>query len=98
MLKKLAEERAEIFRIFSNAKRLQIFWLLRDKEMPVNDIANAVGTSIQNTSQHLRLMKAKDILKTRRSGKEILYAIADTENALLACNIDKVSKNGKLES
>jgi DNA-binding transcriptional ArsR family regulator len=80
-MKDLAEERADIYRIFSNAKRLHIFWLLLEKkEWSVNDLAEAIDTSIQNTSQHLRLMKAKSILTTRRNGKEIYYRIADTEN------------------
>ena len=78
-MKKLAEERAEIYQIFSNAKRLQIFWLLEEQEMSVNNLAETIGTSIQNTSQHLLLMKAKNILNTRREGKEIYYGIADTE-------------------
>lgn len=78
-MKQLAEERAEIFRIFSNSKRLLIFWLLNEKEMPVNKIAESIDSSIQNTSQHLRLMKANKILDTRRNGKEIYYRISDSE-------------------
>jgi len=78
-MKQLAEERAEIYRIFSNPKRLLIFWLLDEDEMPVNKIAESIDSSIQNTSQHLRLMKANKILDTRRNGKEIYYRISDSE-------------------
>jgi DNA-binding transcriptional ArsR family regulator len=86
-MKQLAEERAEIYRIFSNAKRLLIFWLLNEEEMPVNKIAESIDSSIQNTSQHLRLMKASRILETRRNGKEIYYRISDSEIGEFCKNI-----------
>ena len=76
-----AEELAEIFSIFSNAKRLLIFWSLDGEEKSVNEIAEVIGSSMQNTSQHLRLMKAKNILHTRREGQLIYYRIADSEVA-----------------
>jgi DNA-binding transcriptional ArsR family regulator len=79
MMKELAEHQAEIFSIFSNAKRVLIFWALMDKEMSVNDIAESIESSIQNTSQHLRLMKSMSILKTRRDKQTIYYRIADSE-------------------
>ena len=78
-LKQLAESQAEIYRIFSHANRIQIFWLLMETEMSVNDIAEAIESSVQNTSQHLRLMKAANILDTRRSGQTIYYRIAETD-------------------
>ena len=78
-VKQLAESQAEIYRIFSHSNRIQIFWLLMENEMSVNDIAEAIAASVQNTSQHLRLMKAASILDTRRNGQTIYYRIADTD-------------------
>lgn len=77
--KQLAESQAEIYRIFSHANRVQIFWLLMENEMSVNDISDAIEASVQNTSQHLRLMKAVNILDTRRNGQTIYYRIAETD-------------------
>ena len=78
-LKQLAESQAEIYRIFSHSNRIQIFWLLMENEMSVNDIAEAIGASVQNASQHLRLMKAADILDTRRDGQTIYYRISEKD-------------------
>jgi len=78
-MEQLAERLAEIHSIFSNAKRLLIFWALDGREMSVNEIADTVGTSVQNTSQHLRLMKARDILVSRRDGQTIYYRVAQNE-------------------
>ncbi|HAY83885.1 MAG TPA: hypothetical protein DCY42_02890 [Chloroflexi bacterium] len=80
MMKNLAIERAEIYQVFSNDKRVLIFWYLaKNHEMSVNELAEAIDSTIQNTSQHLRLMKAKDILESTRSGQTILYRIANTK-------------------
>lgn len=76
-MQKLAEELAEIHSIFSNARRLLIFWGLDGTEMSVNEIADHIGSSAQNTSQHLRLMKGKSILVSRRDGQTVYYRIAD---------------------
>ena len=79
-MKELAKERAEIYQVFSNDKRVLIFWKLAEKhEMSVNELAEAIETTIQNTSQHLRLMKAKNILESTRNGQTILYRIANTK-------------------
>jgi DNA-binding transcriptional ArsR family regulator len=77
--RQLAESQAEIYRIFSHANRIQIFWLLMESEMSVNDIAESIESSVQNTSQHLRLMKAAAILDTRRDGQTIYYRIAEND-------------------
>lgn len=77
--RQLAELQAEIYRIFSHSNRIQIFWLLMEKEMSVNEIAETIEASVQNTSQHLRLMKAANILDTRRNGQTIFYRIAEND-------------------
>jgi DNA-binding transcriptional ArsR family regulator len=78
-VKQLAESQAEIYRIFSHSNRIQIFWLLMENEMSVNEIAESIEASVQNTSQHLRLMKSSGIFDTRRDGQTIYYRIADTD-------------------
>ena len=78
-MQELAEELAEIYGVFSNPKRLLIFWTLDGTEMSVNEIASSIGASLQNTSQHLRLMKDKDILTNRREAQTIYYRISDSE-------------------
>jgi DNA-binding transcriptional ArsR family regulator len=50
-----------------------------ENEMSVNEIAESIEASVQNTSQHLRLMKSSGILNTRRDGQTIYYRIADTD-------------------
>jgi len=75
----LAEKQAELFRIFGNARRLYILRLLSEGEMSVNEIATHVGSSLQNVSQHLGLLKRYGFLTNRREGQTIYYQIATLE-------------------
>jgi DNA-binding transcriptional ArsR family regulator len=71
----LAESQAEICGVFGNANRVLILWALGEREMSVGEIASAIDCSLQNTSQHLRVMKDKDILASRREAQTIYYRI-----------------------
>ncbi len=70
---------AEFCKVFGNVQRLMILWSLADGELSVGDIARSVNGSLQNTSQHLHLMKNKGILTSRREGQTIYYCIAKNE-------------------
>jgi ArsR family transcriptional regulator, virulence genes transcriptional regulator len=72
----LVVEQAEIHQVFSNPRRLLILRMLDAQEMSVGEIAERIGASLQNTSQHLRLMKDKGVLEARREGQTIFYQIA----------------------
>ncbi len=52
-----AQEQAEFCAILGNAHRIQIVWVLGNRELTVSEISEEIDTSMQNTSQHLRLMK-----------------------------------------
>lgn len=76
-LLKWAETRATLFRTFNNASRILIMVSLRDREMSVSDIAATIEATVQNTSQHLQVMKDRGILTSRREGQTIYYRVAD---------------------
>lgn len=74
-----AQQQAEFCGILGNAHRIQIVWALGNRELTVSEIAEEIEASMQNTSQHLRLMKNKGVLQSRRDGREIYYRVADTK-------------------
>ncbi len=78
-LRELAKSQAGVCGVFGNAKRVLILWALGEREMSVSEIASTIECSLQNTSQHLRLMKEKDILTSRREGQTIYYRIKPNE-------------------
>jgi DNA-binding transcriptional ArsR family regulator len=79
--KVLAENQAAVCSVFANPKRILILWTIADQEKSVSEIASIVGTSLQSTSQHLRLMRERGILNSRREGQTIYYFIAQNEAA-----------------
>ena len=82
----LARKQAAVCRLFASDRRILILWTLVEQEKSVSEIATAVHTSLQNTSQHLRLMKEKGILAARRDGQTIYYRIAEGRGGQL-CRI-----------
>jgi ArsR family transcriptional regulator len=70
------EEQAEIFQLLSNVSRILIMKSLQTQEMSVGEIAEQIGATLQNTSQHLRLMKDKGFVVFRRDGQTIYYQLA----------------------
>lgn len=85
-LERLARKQAAICKVFGSTRRVMIVWALRDREMTVTEIAQAVGASMQSASQHLRLMKDKGILTSRKDGQSVLYRI-DQNDMMANCLI-----------
>lgn len=85
-----ANRRANFCSVFSNANRVMILWELSEGEMSVTEIASAINASLQNTSQHLSLMKAQDIVSTRRDGQTIYYRIVDNPSQQLCFLLNQV--------
>lgn len=75
----LVEEQAAWCSVFGNARRLLILWMLSKEELSVNEIAARAGSSLQNISQHLNLLKKSGFVTTRRAGQTIFYQLADNE-------------------
>jgi len=72
-----AKEWANYCRVFSNAHRILIVWALSEREFSVGELAEEIQTTLQNTSQHLRLMKDCGFVKSRREGQTVYYKITD---------------------
>lgn len=75
--KKLYEVHAEICKTLGNAKRIEILNVLQDGELSVSEIADILGISSANVSQHLAVMKQKGILTARREGINIYYKVSN---------------------
>jgi DNA-binding transcriptional ArsR family regulator len=72
---KSAQSQSELCSVFGNPRRVLILWALGERELSVGDIASTIECSLQNTSQHLHLMKDKGILTSRREGNTIYYRV-----------------------
>ena len=82
----LASEQAELCKVFAHPRRILILWTLAGREKTVSEIATSVDASLQNTSQHLRLMKEMGILESHREGQMIFYRV-NQDNPALKCQL-----------
>jgi ArsR family transcriptional regulator len=86
--KSVFEMQAEICKILTNPKRIEILNVLRNEEKTVSELVTALGVSKANVSQHLAVMRHKGILSTRRVGVNIYYRVANPK-VIEACALMK---------
>ncbi len=77
MNKKIYEMHAEICKVFTSPKRLEIINLLRDGEKTVNELAEEADVLQANISQHLTVLRQNNVVTTRRDGANVYYKIAN---------------------
>ncbi len=80
------ERAAAIFRALGDPQRLRILVMLEDSERCVSELCHALQDNMPAISQRLRLLKAERIVRSRRDGKHIYYALADNHIARLVTN------------
>ncbi len=68
---------AEMCKVLSHPKRLELINLLRDGEMNVGGLCRALGLSPGNLSQHLAMMRERRILVSRKEANMVYYRIAN---------------------
>ena len=74
---RLYELHAELCRAMASEKRLEILDTLKRGERCVDDLADIIGTTKANTSQHLGVLRATGIVCGRREGRSVYYSICD---------------------
>ncbi len=69
------KEAAELFKILSVDKRIEIIEHLKKGAMSVNALAAALGITQSAVSQHLRVLKAAGLVKDERQGYWVYYSL-----------------------
>lgn len=68
---------AELFKVFGDSTRIKILYALFESELCVGDIAQILNLSQSSVSHQLRILKDAKLVKFRRDGKIIFYALDD---------------------
>lgn len=68
---------AEIFKVFGDSTRVRIMCALMPGEMCVCDISELLGMTQSAISHQLRMLKTHRLVRSRREGKSIFYALDD---------------------
>ena len=78
-MEKIYELHADVCKIFSNAKRLEIINALKENEMSASELIEKIGLSKANLSQHMGVLRSKGVISTRREGVNIYYRISNAK-------------------
>lgn len=71
------EKATNSLKAIAHPLRLKILCVLNDEERTVLDIVSEVGSSQSNISQHLDILRSKDIVASRRVGNKVLCRVKD---------------------
>lgn len=70
-------ELAEIFKVLGEPTRIRILQALADEELCVCDLAAVVETTPSAISHQLRLLRTAKLVRSRKDGKMVYYALDD---------------------
>jgi DNA-binding transcriptional ArsR family regulator len=90
--------KAKLFQGFADPIRVAILELLREREMCVGEIAEAVGCSQPRISNHLACLRWCQFVQTRKEGNQVIYSLRDDRirsilelaDEVLAANAEQV--------
>ena len=74
---------ADLLKQLGDSSRIRIFWLLCHCEECVINLSAMMKMSSPAISHHLKQLKSSGLIVSRRSGKEVYYRAADTQQAQL---------------
>ena len=84
---------ADFYKVFADPTRIRILYALSAGELCVCDIAQLLGMTQSAISHQLRVLKQSSLVKFRRDGKTVYYAIADNHiSTILAQGLDHVQE------
>jgi ArsR family transcriptional regulator len=69
--------KADIFQALGHPTRIAILELLSEGELSAGTLIEKLGMEQANVSQHLAILRAKQILVNRRAGNQVFYSVRD---------------------
>ena len=83
----------ELLRALAAPVRIAIVLQLRESQRCVHELVDALGVPQPLVSQHLKILKAAGVVAGERSGREVLYRLADHHLAHIV--VDAVAHAGE---
>jgi ArsR family transcriptional regulator len=73
----LRQFKAQIFQALANPTRIAIVDALRDGEMTAGALMAKLNLEQANASQHLAVLRARQVVLNRRAGNQVYYSLRD---------------------
>ena len=77
------DQAARALKAIAHPLRLKILCVVGEREACVQEIVDAVGTSQSNISQHLAILREKDVLVARKDANRVYYRVGDARTLQL---------------
>src|ERR1700722_4271260 len=77
MQESLRRFKADIFQALAHPTRIAILELLSGGELSAGALIEKLGMEQANVSQHLAVLRAKQIVSNRKAGNQVFYSVRD---------------------
>lgn len=77
MRETLRRFKADIFQALAHPTRIAILESLADGELSAGALIEKLGMEQANVSQHLSILRAKQLVSNRKAGNQVFYAVRD---------------------
>lgn len=85
---------ADLFKLFGDSTRLRILLALSEGEIYVNDLAERLSMTQSAVSHQLKTLKAGKLVRSRRNGKKMFYALDDEHvQMIIALGIEHIEES-----
>jgi ArsR family transcriptional regulator len=68
---------AELCKALANEHRQALLHAIGSGEKCVGDLATEIGISVHNVSQHLRVLKERRLVESRKEGQTVFYRVTN---------------------
>ena len=86
-LEENATRACDLLKAMANPARLMVLCQIADGEKSVGELERAVGLSQSGLSQHLAVLRSKNLVSTRRDAQTIYYALSSNEAAAVMATL-----------
>lgn len=69
--------KADFFKALSHPARIKILEMLRTDELSVTELQDHLGIESSSVSQHLAVLRHKNIVESRKAGTTVYYRVRD---------------------
>src|SRR5271165_3848079 len=77
MLESMRRFKAGVFQALAHPTRVAIVEFLQEGELSVSQLCEKVGVEQANASQHLAILRNKQVVKARKAGNQTFYRVQD---------------------
>lgn len=74
---------ARLFKVLGDSTRVRILWILSMEELCVDELAEVTHMSQSAVSHQLHILRQAKLVRPRREGRKVYYALADAHVSLL---------------